>query len=941
MSEVQTDKNGRKYVVVTKGDTLWAIAEKHLGAGSKYKQLATWNKLSNPDLIHVGQKIYIEDPQSSDNDSSSTTVATIKQFGLLSSEDNTLVATWSFGLSAKTEKYLIQWKYKNTGLITIEQYLENGDTTYTYSTCDIPDKAKYVKFRVKPVAKTYNAGTESKPKEVSYYDATWTDWKQYNVVGTPATPSAPSVEISGLKLTARLDNLTYEGDTIMYYEVVKDDTTVVKTLHNGITTSTSSAETTVTAGGKYKVRCRAKSDEGIYSEWSPYSQNIDTIPADVSNITKCEPRSESSIYLEWGKANGAESYIIEYTQDQSNFDTNDKVSSISGVTNTYREVTGLESGNEYFFRIKGVKGDKQSDKWSAISSATIGTGPAAPTTWSSTTTAVIGQDENVILYWVHNSEDGSSQKYAELELEIEGITEALANVVKENVSVEIGTIDATKTTVTPITNGYKIFYHIDNSTNEKEKDRTHAFVINTTNYVEGAKIKWRIRTAGITGVQGEEWSVQRDIDIYSQPNLTLSLSNKDGSMVGTLNSYPLKVNAELVGYNSNLQQPIGCHLAINVGSEGYETIDTVGNSVIVTPGQTIYSKYFDAPDQNGAFEFDIMPGDVSLENGYSYDVSFVVSMSSGVTATESAQFSTAWTDINYRPNAEIFIDTEGYTASIRPYCSSYKQSYRRVTYNGSTGEYEVIGGDLGYMYGDPLDPARYTNTGEQVYSGTSSDGIDNVQFCEVLEETPVEAVSMSVYRREFDGSFTLLSSGMRGEDYPFIVDPHPPLDYARYRIVAIDDSTGSVTYYDTPSIPVGVKSIIIQWDEDWVNFDATGNNDAEKPAWSGSLLALPYDIDVSDKNSSDVSLVKYIGRKHPVGYYGTQLGFSSSWNTTIDKRDTETIYALRRLQAWMGNVYVREPSGTGYWASIKVSFNLKHKEVTVPVTFDVTRVEGD
>ena len=42
----------------------------------------------------------------------------------------------------------------------------------------------------------------------------------------------------------------------------------------------------------------------------------------------------------------------------------------------------------------------------------------------------------------------------------------------------------------------------------------------------------------------------------------------------------------------------------------------------------------------------------------------------------------------------------------------------------------------------------------------------------------------------------------------------------------------------------------------------------------------------------------------------------------------------------MGDVYVREPSGNGYWANIKVSFNQKHLNVTIPVTLNVTRVEG-
>ena len=60
----------------------------------------------------------------------------------------------------------------------------------------------------------------------------------------------------------------------------------------------------------------------------------------------------------------------------------------------------------------------------------------------------------------------------------------------------------------------------------------------------------------------------------------------------------------------------------------------------------------------------------------------------------------------------------------------------------------------------------------------------------------------------------------------------------------------------------------------------------------------------------------------------------------MPKSDTETIYALRRLQNWMGDVYVREPSGSGYWANVAVSFDINHKEVIIPVSISIKRVEG-
>ena len=60
----------------------------------------------------------------------------------------------------------------------------------------------------------------------------------------------------------------------------------------------------------------------------------------------------------------------------------------------------------------------------------------------------------------------------------------------------------------------------------------------------------------------------------------------------------------------------------------------------------------------------------------------------------------------------------------------------------------------------------------------------------------------------------------------------------------------------------------------------------------------------------------------------------------VIKSDKETLHALRRLATWTGDVYVREPSGSGYWANISVSFNQTHCELVVPVTLSLTRVEG-
>ena len=203
----------------------------------------------------------------------------------------------------------------------------------------------------------------------------------------------------------------------------------------------------------------------------------------------------------------------------------------------------------------------------------------------------------------------------------------------------------------------------------------------------------------------------------------------------------------------------------------------------------------------------------------------------------------------------------------------------------------------------------------------------------------VENVTLAVYRREYDGSYTKIASDIPN-NYTAVTDPHPALDYARYRFAATDTRTGALSFWDMAGYPVNGSAIIIQWAEEWSTFDGGESTAIEGISWSGSLLKLPYNIKVTDKRNTEVSLVNYAGRKHPVGYYGTQVNETSQWSVEIPKDDKDTVYALRRLSLWSGDAYVREPSGMGYWANVVVSFNQSYDDVKIPVTLDITRVEG-
>lgn len=399
----------------------------------------------------------------------------------------------------------------------------------------------------------------------------------------------------------------------------------------------------------------------------------------------------------------------------------------------------------------------------------------------------------------------------------------------------------------------------------------------TLNYPECTKIQWCVQTKGVIDTFSE-WSIIRTIDVYEPPFITVTANRKSeaNNYSEILKAYPLNI---AVDSGPSTQRPIGYHLRI-YPTEAYETIDPTGANRIISENEVIYSQYIE-DDYDHFFGLNLSPADVTLVNNITYIVEVSVTMNSGLTATASDTFTVGWdVDIELYPNAEIVYDPAIYAMYISPTC---------------------------------------INANNELLSN--------------------KYVLLSVYRREFDGKFTKIASDIDCTNYVYVTDPHPSLDFARYRIVATSQTTGDMVYHDI-IYPVSEDGVIIQWDEEWSDFIKTEVDWLDRPAWSGSLLRLLYNVDTTEDSSPDVATVQYIGRSHPVSYYGTHLGQTATWNMVIDKNDKETLYALRRLQTWMGDVYVREPSGVGYWAHISVNFSQKHTELTIPVSISITRVEG-
>lgn len=398
----------------------------------------------------------------------------------------------------------------------------------------------------------------------------------------------------------------------------------------------------------------------------------------------------------------------------------------------------------------------------------------------------------------------------------------------------------------------------------------------------GFSIEWSVETAGVASTYSDP-SIVRKINVYAKPIVTLDITNSRGESVSEINEFPFYLN---IAATPLTQIPISYYIEI-ISNDSYETVDSTGNVIQINAGDAVYRKYFD-PEQN-AWEFivEMTPGIIDIQNGVNYTVNITVSMDSGLSATTSDDYNVLINDMYYNVDADVIINTETLEASIHPYC------YENVVIEGQN------------------------------------------------ERRLTPNCTLAVYRREYDGRLIEIQTDISNEEDLYIIDPHPSLDYARYRIVARTTDTGAISYNDIEAVKVGEAAAIIQWGEKWLPFKTTENEEEYvEPSWSGSMLKLPYNIDISVNNDIDVSLIEYAGRSHPVSYYGTQLGEKFTWSMQIPAEDDETLYAIRRLANWTDNVYVRDPSGIGYWASITVNYSKNHLETTIPVSFNITRVEG-
>lgn len=879
---------------VKRGDTLWKIATTYASSisgnttNAKIDTLVALNKIKNRNLIYVGQVLKLSGSASSSSSSSSSSsnsnTPTISGFGLQSDDTSgrAMIVNWTWS-KKDTRGFTCRWKqYLNGKWVGTDSNVEYPDSVFGTSAEDLYCQSTYSADSAATkvafqIRPYYKSKDDNSSGEIKYWsDVPWSAEKQYDFSENP-----PLVPPTPATPVVEEDGLTL---TISIDEIDAKELDATSVKFNIVKDNVSSIHT---SGA---IAINTETNYVSYQYKVSYGSEYKVRACSVNSKGKTSGWSSFSSSV--GTKPSAPSGINNYRRNKRS----------DGTISAYLEWSPVANATHYIIEYTTVVTDFKNapdnitevtteDARTSLEITGISEGSdyyfrvrAANSHGESDPTHVVsipmGRPPAAPTTWstANSAFVGEPMELNWIHNSTDGSTQSYAQLSLK------------------INDGEWITYTFRNSTTEFDDTTVNTYdftygqsisfkgslyvKIDTNNPVlQDAKILWKVRTAGVTDEFSDaSWSVERTIYIYEKPTLILSMVKDLADEAGTI--------------IENLDS-FPFYIRGNVSLKSYELQRPIGYHLRV-----VSNEFYETVDDTGRTKI-INPGDaiyskyfddaevlivemsannIDLESGVMYSVYCAADMSSGLSVDQSYEFSVNWIDVEYSIDATVTVNNDTYTAVISPYCKD-------------------TDGNL------------------------------------------IENLTLAVYRREYDGTYVEIATNIPNNGTS-VTDPHPSLDYARYRLVAKDILTGAISFYDMAGHSINASAIVVQWDEEWSTFDVDDELAVEGPAWSGSMLKLPYNVEVTDKRQREVELVKYVGRESPVTYYGTHRDEAQTWNVAIPKDDKDTVYALRRLSLWAGDVYVREPSGMGYWANVAVSFSQKYKETTIPVTLDITRVEG-
>lgn len=915
---------------------------------------------------------------------------------LKSGTDRTLIAEWVHRSRTHIVGYTYDWEYwagqrkaqtkaqKKAGKQGDPIWLQGGSGTLSILDCHIsgntfryefsPDsEAVMARIRIKPVSdtrsvvtavvtttKVYSDGTkdtssQNKTETKPYVTTAWTALKSHDFRTDKCATPTVAYELSADGKKATVSVSTDDADArycdIQLCTKSGSKYAVAKKKNDLACTAAAGAEYTFSldAGKTYYLRAQIAADKKTKgaSSWSAY-QTVAARPAKPGKPT-AQATGATGAKVTWKAVAGAASYRVQYvTGASSRFNTDPTaVTEVDGIIGLTFTPTGLDPAEKYWFRVAADNATGTS-AWSTAASCTTALEPEAPTTYA--TDAAYIEGDTALLLWVHNAEDGSDQTAAQVQVDVyaPATAEPVAAKTVWDIAFDLETAsftlppdfaeisneqvgrsdwDGTEFSLGDELNiranrqdgTTKISWSIPLQCFSFENGRgtvlepyaddldsmaasavvesltyySHHVVqilsgttaeeaeFDTSGLPDGTEVAWKVCTKG-AHESWSPWSAQRRFAVYEQPELECELRQGEGGSgvdgESPLTAYPLAVTLDASGGGN---APIAYHAAIST-AEDIQYTDAYGMDRWLAAGSIVWEGDFPTGDDPLTVLVD--GGSALLTDGGSYTVTATVAMESGLAAAAQASFAVAFEADLPEPGALVVFDPDTLTADISPYCMA-------------------VDGN-----GDPTDGYR-------------------------------EGTVLAVYRITADGDLILLRAGIANTGAATVTDPHAPFGECWYHIVATDSATGICSFADAmDESPHG--RCVIQFDEQWQQAGPEDYGDGG-PIYGGVLIDGFYNLEFAEQGDVQAEDIAYIGREDPVSYYGTQTGYTASYRVVFPRDDAETLSKMRALMRLRDDAYIREPSGTGFWAHVRTTLSRRFDNGAYEATVEATRVDRD
>lgn len=558
------------------------------------------------------------------------------------------------GMGGAIESYEVSWNYKVGGVwfAGATNTVESNSSTPKSDTYDPPENATAVRCKVKCTSKTFK---NSKDKDTKFFTGTFGKWVKRghnNATNDPETPEAPSyyVDYSTNQLlvymTIKDPNTTHVkfrlAEDRVFDDTDEDGLYKVQTvkLMDGVVGYAFYDKWVLRPGHVYRLSARAQRQSGGTSEWSEewseWTEVFETGPetiADFSTVPTMEtPTSIKMAWkevgtdvTEWKEIHSAVTYDLEYLAADTkllnyaetavtNLDFATRSPAIQTIeiaqsdlylpeddqvdTHGIRNflLQGLDTGVKYFFRLRPKNQYGSAAAYSKIRMCILGTKPNIPTVWSKNSIVTDGSD--LIIYWMHNSVDGSLEQQSKIEY-------------------QIGDNDIVSVTTNNPTDKYGVF-----------KSETRSYTIPNPGF-DNTIVKWRVCTRGVL-YEYSDWSDWQEIKLYIKPTISLYVRNQ----------FPLIVQATLTPTS---QSVVDSSLQIFAVSDHY-AIDGHGDLKQISAGELVYSK-----TKLNDTQIVVYAKDLPLGSKQKYKIRSVVNTSAGLSAEATSEFTSPVRNISSNP----------------------------------------------------------------------------------------------------------------------------------------------------------------------------------------------------------------------------------------------------------------------------------------------------